>query len=133
MHEFSIATQIMESVLEFAEAHQPGEVVKVRLEVGELTCVEPEQLKFCYDSIKTNTVLKTSVLEISMAAAVVKCPHCKYEGAPKYWDDARAAAAIPTLQCPQCGKAAEAVSGHDCAIKSVQFRELKDEDPVMET
>src|SRR5665213_1797595 len=122
MHEFSIATQILESVLEFAEARPSEEVLKVRLEIGELMCVEAGQLRFCYDSIKTNTPLKNSLLEIESVAAVVQCPHCQYEGPPKYWDGALAGASIATLQCPTCGKAAAAIQGHECAIKSIQLR-----------
>ena len=122
MHEFSIATQILESVLEFAEARPSEEVLKVRLEIGELMCVEAEQLRFCYDSIKTGTALENSCLEIAFAPAVVKCPHCQYEGPPKYWEGVLAEASIATLQCPQCGKAAAAIAGHDCAIKSIQLR-----------
>ena len=124
MHEFSIATQILESLLEFAEERQPAEVLKVRVEIGELMCIEREQLRFCYDSIKTNTLVMDSSLEITLIAAIVKCPYCQYEGPPKYWEEVRLAA-VPTLQCPQCGKTTEAIQGHDCAIKSVQFLESK--------
>lgn len=53
--------------------------------------------------------------------AAVRCPHCAYEGSPKYWEGALSAALVPTLQCPECGRAAEAVAGHDCAIKSIKY------------
>ena len=122
MHEFSIATQILDSVLEFAESRPSQEVLKVRLEIGELMCVEAGQLRFCYDSIKLNTSLENSSLEIESAPAVVQCEHCQYEGKPKYWEGVLASASIPTLQCPQCGQAAEAIRGHECAIKSVQLK-----------
>jgi hydrogenase nickel incorporation protein HypA/HybF len=120
MHEFSIATQIFESVLEFAEARPWAEVLKVRLEIGELMGVEAEQLRFCYDSIKPETILKNSSLEISIVSAVVRCSCCEYEGPPKQWEGVLANATIPTLQCPQCGRTAVAVAGNDCAIKNVQ-------------
>jgi len=28
---------------------------------------------------------------------------------------------VPTLQCPECGKAAEPAEGHECAIKTIKF------------
>jgi hydrogenase nickel incorporation protein HypA/HybF len=120
MHEFSIATDIVEAVSQFAEAHPDKKILKVRLQVGELTCVEADQLKFCYESIVKETNLENSALEIENVSARVKCPHCDYKGAPRYWDEA-VTTAIPTLQCPQCGQAAEAIAGHECAIKTVQF------------
>ncbi|HEX3718474.1 MAG TPA: hydrogenase maturation nickel metallochaperone HypA [Verrucomicrobiae bacterium] len=121
MHEFSLATQIMESVLEFAQAHGAAEVTKVRLRVGELACVEAEQLRFCFHSITRETPLEKAVLEIEPFAATVHCLHCNYQGPPKYWEGAIAGTSIPTLQCPRCTRGAEALSGHECEIKSVQF------------
>lgn len=119
----------MESLLEFAESHPDKVVVKIRIEIGELTCVEREQLRFCYDSIKIGTELENSSMEMETVSAVVKCPFCNYEGPPKYWDEGRAMA-IPTLQCPKCGKATEAVAGHDCAIKSVQLADFAGEKAI---
>ncbi len=121
MHELSFATSVMESVLEFIESHQIKNVRQVRLAVGELTCIQDEQLKFCYEAITRKTPLEGSLLEIEPVPAGVKCPHCGYEGAPKYWMDSLAEAPLATLQCPTCGKAAEMIRGHECAIKSIQY------------
>jgi hydrogenase nickel incorporation protein HypA/HybF len=121
MHEFSLATQIVENVLEFAQAHQAGEVLKVRLRIGELACVEAEQLRFCFHSITRDTVLENATLEIEPFTAVVRCLHCNYEGPPKYWEGAISGTAIPTLQCPRCSRGTQALAGHECEIKSVQF------------
>jgi len=121
MHEFALATQIVENVTDYARSHQVGKVLQVRLLVGELTCVEAEQLRFCYNSITRETVLENSVLDIEAVPAVVRCSLCRYEGPPKYWGGALSATAIPTLQCPQCGQAAEATGGHECEIESVQL------------
>ena len=123
MHEFSIASSLVESVLEFATAPPPKKVLKVLLQVGELTCVEPEQLQFCYTSIIPVTAIRDSALEIERVAALVSCPHCGYAGAPKYWDDAQAASRIATLECPQCGKSAETTQGHDCTIRTIRYVE----------
>jgi hydrogenase nickel incorporation protein HypA/HybF len=121
MHEFSIAAQILETVQEFSDSRGNAEILRVRLEIGELMCVEAEQLRFCFDSIKQGTALNDAVLEIECIRAVVKCQECGYQGSPKYWDGVLSDTSIATLQCPQCGKAAEAIQGRDCAIKSVQM------------
>jgi hydrogenase nickel incorporation protein HypA/HybF len=121
MHEFSIASSIVESLLEFAGARQIRKITEVRLAVGELACVEEEQLRFCYMSIAKETLFENSQLVIEEVPASVKCPHCAYHGPPKYWDDALYLTPIPTLQCPLCGKAVEAEEGSDCAIKSIKY------------
>ena len=123
MHEFSIASSLVESVLDFATTPPPKKVLKVLLQVGELTCVEAEQLQFCYTSIIPETALAGSSLEIERVTAEVKCPHCGYAGPPKYWDDAHAAAPVATLQCPHCGKATETTRGHDCTIRTIRYVE----------
>lgn len=121
MHELSIASSLVESVLEFLETHEAKKVVAVRLATGELTCVEADQLRFCYNSITVGTAIADSELEIERTEAVVRCPHCSYQGSPKYLNGALSDAQIPTLQCPECGKAAEAIQGHECTIRTIKY------------
>jgi hydrogenase nickel incorporation protein HypA/HybF len=121
MHEFSIVSGIVERVLEFLVTEKVSRVIAVRLAVGEFTFLEAEQMRFCYSAITQETGIEGSVLDVEMVAATVTCPHCQYQGRPKYWDDALAFTLVPTLQCPACGKAAEAAQGHECTIKSIQF------------
>ena len=121
MHELSIASSLVDSVLEFLDAHKVKKLLTVRLAVGELNCVEAEQLCFCYTAITQKTAMEDSTLEIETVAALVQCPRCDYRGSPKYWEDARSAAPIPTLECPKCQGTVEPIQGNDCAIKTIQF------------
>jgi hydrogenase nickel incorporation protein HypA/HybF len=123
MHELSIVSSLVESVLNFVETHQAKRVVAVRLAIGELSCVEAEQVRFCYDLVSEGTAVAGSVLEIEQTKALVRCLHCDFHGAPNYWDGALSGTAIPTLQCPRCGHAAEAVEGSDCTIQSIKYVE----------
>jgi hydrogenase nickel incorporation protein HypA/HybF len=121
MHELSIASAVVNSVLEYLDAHEVKKLLRVRLAVGELSHVEADQLRFCYRAITQETAMENSTLEIERVAAVVECPRCSYRGRPKYWEDALSAAPIPTLECPTCRSAVEPVEGNDCAIKTIQF------------
>ncbi|MGI9115049.1 MAG: hypothetical protein DLM52_09015 [Chthoniobacterales bacterium] len=121
MHEFSIACSLVEKLLQFAAENPDKKIVEVRLEVGELSHIEEEQLRFSYSSITAETPLEGSVLQIEHVEAAVECSYCHYRGRPKYWHDALSEGPVATLQCPQCGKAASAVAGQECAIKSVKF------------
>jgi hydrogenase nickel incorporation protein HypA/HybF len=121
MHELSIAASLVESVLEFIDQHGGRKVVGVRMAIGELTCVEADQLAFCYESVTTETALEGSKIQIETIPARVLCHYCDYEGAAKYLDDTLASTPVATLQCPRCGKTTEAVAGHECAIKSIQY------------
>ena len=123
MHELSIASAIVERVLEFAEADPRKKILGVRLLVGELSCIEPEQLRFCYSAVTKETLLEDSTLEIERVEVEVSCPHCSYRGRPKFWEDALSEVVVATLQCPSCGKAAEAVQGHECTIRTIRYAE----------
>src|SRR6202045_2055669 len=98
MHELSLASAVVDSVLEFLDAREVKKVLTVRLAVGELSHVEADQLRFCYMAITQQTAIQDSMLEIENVAAVVECPSCSYRGRPKYWEDALCAAPIPTLE-----------------------------------
>jgi hydrogenase nickel incorporation protein HypA/HybF len=112
MHELSIASSVVESVLDFVSVRQRiKKVLAVRLAIGEFSHVEAEQLRFCYMAITDQTPIQDSVLEIERIEAVVRCEQCSYRGRPKYWADALSVGPILTLQCPNCGATVEAVEG----------------------
>jgi hydrogenase nickel incorporation protein HypA/HybF len=121
MHELSIASSIVESVLEFAAKNEIKKVLEVKLLIGELMAVEREQLRFCYIAITRETAMEDSSLEIEQVEATVHCRHCSFRGRPKYWEDALCFEPIVTLQCPECGKAAEPAQGKECAIKTIKY------------
>jgi hydrogenase nickel incorporation protein HypA/HybF len=123
MHELSIASGLVEKLLDFADKNPNKKIVAVRLAVGELSHIEEEQLRFCYQAITTETPLEGSILEIEKIDAMVKCPYCSYRGRPKYWDGALSGIPVATLECPACGKATEATDGQECAIKSLRCAE----------
>jgi hydrogenase nickel incorporation protein HypA/HybF len=123
MHELSIASGVLEKLLEFSAQNPERAILEVRLEIGELSHIDPGQLRFCYEAIAKETPLDGSILSIERVAAFVTCSHCMYHGRPDYWDDALAISAVITMRCPRCGKAVEVDQGHECAIKSVRLIE----------
>lgn len=121
MFEYSIATGLVEGVLEFAEAHPEDTVLNVCLQLGEWAFIDPNHLKSCYRSIVRGSRIDGSGLEVELLPAIVRCPHCSYEGSPKYSDGALASQPLPTQRCPQCGSAAHAIQGHECLIRAIEF------------
>src|ERR1043166_7717682 len=99
MHELSIASSLLEKLLEFSEQNRERAILEVRLEIGELSHIDSEQLRFCYESISKETPLEGSVLSISRVPAMVSCPHCAYHGRPGYWDEALAIGPVITMRC----------------------------------
>ena len=121
MHEGSITTQIVESVLKEANQQKAKKVIEVHLVIGSLTFLNPEQVKFWYEMLTKETIMENSRLVVEENQGTVRCSRCDYEGSFKYVDDPALHAPIPTLQCPKCENIVEIVSGKDCIVKSIKM------------
>ncbi len=122
MHEFSIASGLVEKLLDFAEKNPDKKIVEVIVALGEFTQIEAEQLCFCYESIITEMPIAGSSLTIEPVPGQISCPHCGYRGPPKYWDGALHGTAVATLECPDCAKTAAVTAGAECAIRSLRYQ-----------
>ena len=121
MHETSLASAIVKKVLAFAKDHAATRITQVHLGIGELICLQPEQLAFSYGAITRKTPLHASSLEIESIPTIVTCTECVYTGRPKYWQNAQWETSVPTLSCPKCGAAAEIVQGNECSIRKIAY------------
>ncbi|MFQ6136676.1 MAG: hydrogenase maturation nickel metallochaperone HypA [Candidatus Hydrothermarchaeales archaeon] len=121
MHEFFVATEIVNTVLHSIEGHKVKKVLNIELEVGELTSVNPEQLKFCFDAATKETSLEGSELNIIKKAASIKCNSCSYRGTLK----------TPQIHlwridfiCPKCESfGIEILSGNELTVKNIKIEE----------
>jgi len=87
--------EIVETLLTYAEKHGLKRIVEVRLTIGELTCVEPDQLKFCFGAITRDSALEDASLEIEIADAAGALPALRLRRSPKILGRAARAAAFP--------------------------------------
>jgi len=121
VHEFSVTSQIVRSVLEEGEKRRAKKVTEVHLVIGKLTFLGLEQVRFAYEVLTKGTIMEGSKLFIEKQEGVVKCNHCGYEGGFKYEDDPLYHVPVPTLKCPQCSNVVNTVAGKECAIKSIKM------------
>jgi len=120
MHEYSITVMIVESSLREAEKHKAKRVIEVHLIIGKFALISLEQVRFCYDMLTENSILKGSVLHIEEKDGAVKCPECGYEDVVRYDDDPVYQIAYPILQCSKCGSKVDLVEGKECIVKSMK-------------
>jgi len=121
VHEFSVTSQIVQSVLEEAEKRKAKKVTEVHLVIGKLTFLGLEQVRFAYEVLTKGTIIESSKLIIDEQDGVVKCNQCGYEGNFQYEDDPMYHVPVPTLKCPQCGSIVDIVAGKECTIKSIKM------------
>jgi hydrogenase nickel incorporation protein HypA/HybF len=73
MHELGITQQIVECVANRAN----GSIVKrVVLEIGKLTVVLPDAIRFCFDLCAEGTVAQGAELEIREIPGLARCKAC---------------------------------------------------------
>ncbi|WP_428489447.1 hydrogenase maturation nickel metallochaperone HypA [Rhodopila sp.] len=76
MHELSIADGVVEHC---AEQAQGARVLRVRLEIGRLSCVTAEALRFCFEICAKDTMVEGAELEIISTPGRARCRGCGSE------------------------------------------------------
>ena len=120
MHEFSTMQEIVYTILNEAKKYNARGVSKVILEIGELTFLGEEQLKFAFNILKEGTIMENADIVIKKVRAKIRC-NCGYEGDVEYGLKEEFHIIFPILKCPVCGGEVEIVKGRECLIKKVEM------------
>ena len=124
MHEFSTMESILKSVLKVAEEHGAEEILGIELRVGELTFLNPEQLRFAFQVLSEGTKAEGAKLKIRRVKPEIRCHKCGYEGPIRYeGPEYHVLSVAPLLSCPNCGDVdVELKAGRECIIQSVRIK-----------
>ncbi len=111
MHEMALSESIVSIIEDEARNRGFGRVLGVRLELGVLSCVEPEALRFCFAAVSRDTVADGARLDILLRAAQAWCWDC--ESAVEVGDLVAA--------CPSCGgQRLKVESGDQLRVKDLE-------------
>ena len=77
MHEISLLENVLEILQTNAQTQGFSQVKKVSLDVGKLSCVEPEALRFGFDVVMKGTLADNAELEIHEQEGVGICQQCQ--------------------------------------------------------
>ena len=120
MHEFSTMEGIVSAIREEGKKHNAKAITKVWLEIGELTFLGEEQLRFAFEVLTKDTEMEGAELVIEKVAPKVRCK-CGYEGNVNYDEKEEFHIQFPILKCPLCGSDVEITSGRECLIKNIEI------------
>jgi len=111
MHELGVATQIANLVNRVMDENSASEVGEITVEIGTLSCVDPDSLEFCFQAITTGTRLENARLKIEEIKPRAKCRICNEEYEVR-WDDFR---------CTACGATEfDVLVGSDVSVREVE-------------
>jgi hydrogenase nickel incorporation protein HypA/HybF len=119
MHEVSIISSIIDSVLVELGKHQVEKVEEVYLTLGSLTFLGEDQLEFAYDVLSKGTKLDGSKLVIEKEDVEIRCRSCGYQG-PSDNVEGDFHGLVPILQCPTCGEDVDVIKGKSCTVRSIR-------------
>jgi hydrogenase nickel incorporation protein HypA/HybF len=109
MHELSITQSVVDTITERLGAVP---VHRVRLEIGALSGVVPDALRFCFEVVTAGTTLEGASLEIDEPEGSARCRDC-----------AREFATAEVLPLCDCGSAdVEVLGGDRLRIREVSYR-----------
>lgn len=92
MHEISLIQNIMQVILEKANAHRAKRVTKVFVTIGESSGVNEDSIRYYLDQYSSGTMMEGALLEFENAVATVRCQKCGW---------VQDVTEIP-LVCPSC-------------------------------
>jgi hydrogenase nickel incorporation protein HypA/HybF len=110
MHELSLAQAVVDAVAAHVGA---GRAVRVRLEIGRLSGVVVDSIRFCFDLVADGTAVAGAALDIEEPAGRCRCRTC---GSGFETGD-------PIVLCPSCDGADVAVlSGRQLRVLTVEVK-----------
>lgn len=111
MHEMTLAEQMLQIIEEAAIAQNFTQVKTVWMEVGRLSCVEKEALRFCFSVVVEETVARRAKLEFIDIKGRGLCAQCECEMDINTLYDA----------CPACGSyAIQIIAGNEMRIRELE-------------
>ena len=112
MHEMALAEEVVRIVGETAGRAAACSVRTVVLEIGRLSSVDPEALRFCFAAVARGTIVQDAVLEIVEIPGAGTCFAC---GATVPMDELWGA-------CPSCdGGALQPIAGTEMRVREIEI------------
>ncbi len=112
MHEMSLAEGVLQLVEDTARRENASRVKLVVLEIGRMSSVEPEALKFCFEAVTKGSIAQDARLEILDLPGVGWCMQCAEAVAMQERYGA----------CPKCGShQVQPTGGTEMRVKEIEI------------
>jgi len=111
MHELSLNEALIALVEDEARKHGCTRVRTVRVEIGAISAIEPEAMRFCFDAVTRGTLAEGAALDIVTVPGRGRCVDC-----------GREVSLTQRLElCPQCGTGfVRPFAGDDLRLKELE-------------
>jgi hydrogenase nickel incorporation protein HypA/HybF len=120
MHEFSISSEIVRSVLDHVKKEKGKKVLSIQLEIGELALLNVEQVTFWIYELFKGSVAEGAKVKVKTIKARIKCESCGYKGGISLDQQDPFQHFVP-YSCLKCGSFQIRVEkGKECILKRIE-------------
>ena len=110
MHELSLAENMLAIVEDHVRRGGYTKATVVRLEIGRLSCVMPDALRFCFQSVTHGSLADNAQLDIVEIDGAGRCRRC----------DITVDMEEPWGICPDCGRPLDVIAGTEMRVKELE-------------
>ena len=110
MHEYSLVLALLEQVERHQQGHKGAKILRITVQVGELSGVVPELLRTAFEVARQSTPCEAAELVLDEVPARWVCPAC-----------AREFAGGEALSCEACGAPARLVAGEELNLMRIEL------------
>ena len=116
MHSSKVVQSILNIALETAEEYDANKITEINIEIGKLSCLTSNKLKYIFNIISKDTLAENAELNIKETEAKIKCYNCDYEGSIDTIDREF----LPIVLCPKCGShRVNVLKGYDLNVENI--------------
>jgi hydrogenase nickel incorporation protein HypA/HybF len=121
MHEFSISSEMVNTILDTAKKNNAKNVISILLEIGELTLLNTEQVGFWIRELLKGSLAEDAEINIKVIKAKIHCRSCGYKGDIKQNQKDFFKHFCPQI-CPECNSFQIKVEkGRECTLRKIQI------------
>jgi hydrogenase nickel incorporation protein HypA/HybF len=115
MHELSIVEALIDQVgEELDRVGQRGRVLRLELNIGRLSGVHPDAVRFAFGLLRPGTIVENAEIAIEEPKAVCQCHAC----------NARTELDDLLFECPQCASTEITIEGgRDMTLQSIEIED----------
>jgi hydrogenase nickel incorporation protein HypA/HybF len=111
MHEMSIAQSILDIIFQESQNHKVSRVLSVSLKLGELSAVQSESLRFCFELLSKGTLVEGAKLDIERVQVTCQCQEC----------GSKFSVQELVFTCPSCNSPKiDMLSGRELSVESFE-------------
>jgi hydrogenase nickel incorporation protein HypA/HybF len=110
MHEYSIASALLQQVEIQAHRHGADEVLRIQVRIGERAGVDPTLLHTAWELVREGTICTQSRLDVHSVPVRWACPRCEHSPGVG-----------GALFCERCGVPAQLVQGDELILDRIEM------------